>query len=78
VLSSREPSSRHDSEGDKNALQAYGLAMSLPRAGKMNVRHGSAAGSAFLPRRIAGRSYSTHMSSGVEVLEVPQYAVAER
>jgi hypothetical protein len=67
-LRSGEPSRQRDSEGDKNALEANGLAMSLPEVGKINVGHDSPAGPgsptrglcavgwgcAYLQRRIAG------------------------
>ena len=54
MLSSGEPSRRRDTEGNKNALEANWVAMSLGEAGKINVGHQSSAGSTFLPRRIAG------------------------
>src|SRR5687768_4520450 len=63
MLSSRAPSRRRDRRSSKNAAEAYGSAKSLPSAGKINAGHGSSAGGAFFPRRLAGRGYSTWVSS---------------
>jgi hypothetical protein len=62
VLSSGEPSRRRDQGCTKNALEANQPAMSFQPAGKINACRRSMAGSAFFPRRIAGRRYSTQVS----------------